>query len=166
MTQSNPLHQIMTILGGSLSTNTVADTDYIVPAPTFDHTSAVQSLFAQLANETPGVIGSVLMNSAGDVLVTTLPTHFNVIQVAAISGPWLRIADKVAHSVGLGHSEESLIRTPEGFCSIRPIHSHIVITVLQSQSNLGFFWLNMAAIEQPLISVLAGIPLDRDALPY
>jgi len=156
----------MTALGGSLSSDKGDSTDYIVPLPTFDHTSVVQTLFTQLAHVTPGVLGSVLMNSAGDVLASTLPDHLNVMQVTAISGPWLRIADKVAQSVGLGHTEESLIRTAEGFCSIRPIHSHIVITVLRSQSNLGFFWLNMADMEQLLISVLAGIPLDHDGSQY
>ncbi|MBM7842651.1 roadblock/LC7 domain-containing protein [Herpetosiphon giganteus] len=154
MHKSESIHRIMTALGGTLPTNSSVQKEYITA--TFDQVSKVQALFEQLAlNTNHDIIGTALIDTNGELLVSTLPAKISPEQLAAISGPWLRIADKVAHSAALGQTEESIIRTAEGLCIIRPVHSHILITLLQPHANLGLFWLNVADMERPLTELLA-----------
>ncbi len=154
MNKPESIQRIMTALGGTLPATSAVQKEYITA--TFDQASQVQTLFEQLAQHTNhDIIGTALIDTNGELLVSTLPATINPEQLSAISGPWLRIADKVAHSAALGQTEESIIRTAEGICIIRPIHSHILITLLQPQANLGLFWLNVAEIERPLTELLA-----------
>lgn len=154
MNKPESIQQIMTALGGSLPTASSVQKEYITP-DNFDQSSEVQALFEQLARHSTDLIGTALIDPNGDLLVSTLPQAINTEQLAAIGSPWLRIADKVAASAALGQTEESIIRTAQGLCLIRPIHSHILITLLNPRANLGLYWLNLAEIEQPLTELLA-----------
>ena len=154
MNKPESIQRIMTALGGTLPTASSVQKEYITPDH-FDQSAEVQALFEQLARHSTDLIGAALIDPNGDLLVSTLPQAINPEQLAAIGSPWLRIADKVAASAALGQTEESIIRTAQGLCLIRPIHSHILITLLNPHANLGLYWINLAEIEQPLTELLA-----------
>lgn len=158
MTNPPSLHKLVTALGGSVSASaSQSDHVYAVAPPPSVHSPMLQQVFQQCADEILGVRGMLLVTGEGMVVASTMPETIDTLAIAAIAAPWLGIADRVAWSVTLGPTEESLIRTADGLCSLRSVQSYILMTLLDSHANLGMFWVHVPAVEQVVMHTLAGI---------
>jgi predicted regulator of Ras-like GTPase activity (Roadblock/LC7/MglB family) len=98
-----------------------------------------------LQAETPGLLGTILVSTAGLTIVSTLPQTVEPDVVAAMAAPLLALSERTAKELWHGQLSQVLIKGQQGsYVLVERVNSQVAIVALASEeAKLGFVFINM-----------------------
>ncbi len=108
--------------------------------------SRLRESLLMLEAETPGLVGSVLVSSAGLTIVSTLPETVEADVVAAMTAPMVALGERTATELWQGQLSQVLIKGEEGtYALVEKVNSQMAMVVLATEeAKLGLVFMNMA----------------------
>ncbi len=99
-----------------------------------------------LEADTPGLIGAVLLSTAGLTIVSTLPRDVQADVVAALTAPMLALGERTAKALWQGQLSQVLIKGQKGtYALVEKVNSKVAMVALASEeAKLGLVLMNMA----------------------
>lgn len=108
--------------------------------------SQLREALLTLQTETPGLMGAVLVSTAGLTIVSMLPENADPDVVAAMTAPLLALSERAVKELWQGRLSQVLIKGHEGIYALaEKVNSQVAIVALASRdAKLGFVFMNMA----------------------
>ena len=120
-----------------------------------------------LQMDTPGLLGAVLVSTAGLTIVSTLPEPVEPDVVAALTAPTLALSERTVEELWHGQLLQVLIKGHDGtYILVEKVNSQVAIVALASRdAKLGLIFINMtrasAAIARIIEEALEAHPAPR-----
>jgi len=99
-----------------------------------------------LQAETPGLVGAVLLSTAGLTIVSTLPETVEADVVAAMTAPMLALGERTVKELWQGELSQVLIKGQHGtYALVEKVNSQVAMVALaREEAKLGLAFMNMA----------------------
>jgi predicted regulator of Ras-like GTPase activity (Roadblock/LC7/MglB family) len=117
-----------------------------------------------LQAETPGLLGTVLVSTAGLTIASTLPETVEPDVVAAMTAPMVALSERTAKELWQGQLAQVLVKGQSGtYVLMEKVNSQVAIVALASKdTKLGFVFMNMtrasATIDRIIKETLEAYP--------
>jgi predicted regulator of Ras-like GTPase activity (Roadblock/LC7/MglB family) len=109
-----------------------------------------------LQAETPGLLGAVLVSTAGLTIVSTLPGTAEPDVVAAMAAPLLALSERTAKELWHGQLSQVLIKGQQGsYVLVERVNSQVAIVALASKdAKLGFVFMNITRTSATIARII------------